>query len=285
MYDILSFVKWALTHVQPSSVPQMAQLALEPDKCGTDPWQYLFGSIRVETTDANLNRYYETHYKDQMTRAEFDKITSTWSRTGYATDCEGLLDAYLTYVEGVPTDMNADGNYRLWCSDKALISEDNKPYAIGEAVFRANDSGKMTHVGWVCGFQGSEPLIVEARNIRYGVVITKLSQRSFTHRALMTKLFEYKEEKMEPIRLELTTPVMRGDAILALQFALNELGYTDADGKQLEEDGKCGKRTLYAVEQFAKNQLEADTSAGDEPCFYIPSESGDYRLKVTIQTI
>ena len=47
----------------------------------------------------------------------------------------------------------------------------------------ANSNGKMTHIGWICGSVNGEPLVVEARGLSYGVVITKLSQRGWTHRA------------------------------------------------------------------------------------------------------
>lgn len=283
MYSIQRFIQWALARVQKDSVPANAALALPADQCGSEPWQYLFGSIMVETTQATLDNYFINHYSNQMTRPEFDAITNSWSRDGYATDCQGLLDAWLTYWEGVSTDINADANYRLWCTDKGRIDELLRPYRIGEAVFRADDAGRMTHVGWICGFSTDGPLVVEARGIRYGVVITRLSKRSFTHRALMTKKFDYSEGiVMEPIKLTLTSPLMRGEAILALQYALNELGYTDQSGVPLVEDGKCGIRTLYAVGQFAKNQLEASADE-EKPVFYIDSVGGDQRLKISIE--
>ena len=110
----------------------------------------------------------------------------------------------------------------------------------------------MTHVGWICGFDSDgEPLAVEARGLSYGVVITRLDNRSWTHRGLMTKKFEYEEEHDMPIRIEKTNPMLQGEYISALQIAMNALGYTDANGNELEVDGKCGTKTVQAVTAFA----------------------------------
>ena len=280
MYSIFDFIRWALTHARRSTVPAGAELALPLSDCGRDPWQYLFGSIRVMTTDANLNTYYNKYYKNTMTRAEYDAITAPWSRTGYATDCQGLLDAWLTYEMNDPTDINADGNYRLWCTDKRLIADSAAPFRTGEAVFRANGDGRMTHVGWICGSLEGEPLVIEARSIRCGVSVSKLSARGFTHRALMTRKFSYGDDEMDIVKLEYRLPMMRGDEILALQFALNRLGYVGADGARLTEDGKLGKNTMFAVEHFAQVQSPAPEAG---PVFRVPDEGGRYLLKITVE--
>lgn len=230
MYKVNNFIRWALTHA----------------KGGAEPWNYLFGSVRVKTDANTLDRYYENHYKSQMTRERYDQLTADWPRDGYATDCQGLLDAYLTYECGDQTDINADMNYRLWCTDRGRIEDINRGFVIGEAVFMANNAGRMTHIGWVCGFDGFEPLIVEARGIAYGVVVTQLYDRRWTHRGIMTKKFEYTEEH-EMIKFEVAKPMHSGEAYLAMQKALNLAGYTDADSNALEEDGKWGRRSEEAL--------------------------------------
>ena len=53
-----------------------------------------------------------------------------------------------------------------------------------------------------------------------------------------------------PIRIEKTSPVLQGEYISALQIAMNALGYTDANGNELEVDGKCGTKTVQAVTAF-----------------------------------
>lgn len=282
MYNVNDFIKWALTHVKSESLVDGAELALPPSECAAEPWEYLYGSVRVQTNQATLDRYYEQHYYKQMTRAQYDAITASWSRTGYATDCQGLLDAYLTYEKSEPTDINAEANWRYWCDDKALIGETERAYRIGEAVFRANDEGRMVHVGWVCGFDGAEPLIVEARSIRYGVVISRLSKRNFTHRALMSKKFDYNEVEDMPIILEKTTPMIQGEMIKSLQTALNGLGYTDSSGKKLSEDGKCGTRTMEAVTAFANNQA-TECPPIALPTFMLSSSDGKYSLELEMK--
>lgn len=272
MYKATDFVRRALTHAKRESIPENAVLALPRQSCGAEPWQYLFGSVRVRTAQATLDRYFEDHYKKQMTRARFDELTAGWDRNGYATDCQGLLDAYLTYDRSEPTDINADMNYRLWCTDKGRIGEIGRPYVLGEALFRANKAGRMTHVGWICGFMpDGEPLIIEARGIAYGVVVTELSERDFTHRGLMTKKFCYdengEENDMEQTVYEAKTPMAQGEEYRAMQAALNLGGYTDGECRPLEEDGKWGARSQQAFEKLllrhAKPEEETAPTDGE----------------------
>jgi hypothetical protein len=258
MYKVKDFIKWALTHV----------------KGGAEPWNYLFGSVRVRTDQATLDRYFENHYKSQMTRERYDQLTADWPRDGYATDCQGLLDAWLTYEAGVPTDINADTNYRLWCTDKGKIGDINRGWVIGEAVFHYTGT-RMDHIGWICGFMpDGEPLVLEARGIAYGVVVTRRSRRDFPHRGLMTAKFDYnaapdepqqEEKPMEPIVLKRTSPMMQGDGIRLMQQALNALGYTDDAGRQLDEDGKCGSCTMQAVQRFANAHTTIPAEHTPEP--------------------
>lgn len=234
MYNVREFVRWALTHT----------------KDGAEPWQYLFGSVRVQTTQATLDYYYDHHYAKQMTRARYDKITADWDRNGYATDCQGLLDAWLTYEKGDKTDINANMNFDAWCTERGRIDELTRPWVLGEAVFRMNAEGRMTHVGWVCGVEPvmKEPLIVEARGIAYGVVVTRLSERDFTHRGLMTKKFDYNGGYTPMTIFEVTKPMQTGESYAKMQDALNAAGYRDADGNALEVDGKWGKRSQQAFD-------------------------------------
>ena len=249
-YYTENFIKWALTHVKRSTIPSDAKLPLPIAKCGTEPWNYLFGSVRVMTTQATIDYYFNNHYKNKMTRIEYNAITDAWSRTGYATDCQGLLDAWMTHEMNNKTDINAQMNYANWCTNKGSIASINRPYVIGEAVFMYSArSKKMTHIGWICGFRANgEPLVVEARGIAYGVVVTELSKRNWTHRGLMTAKFDYTKHQegpkpMSTIKFEKTNPMKIGAPYLAMQKALNAAGYTDATGKALVEDGKWGTKS------------------------------------------
>ena len=284
MTSVLDFIRWALTHVNPNTVPSGAVLVGgTATNVGADPWHYLYGTVRTKTTPSRIKERWENYYSSHgWAKASYDNATAGMQPDDYATDCQGLLDAYLTYVQGEKTDVNADYNYRKWCTGKGKTSEIERPYELGEAVFMANSSGKMKHIGWICGLDvDGEPLVVEARGLNYGVVITRLEDRAWTHRGLMTKKFNYKEDKPmdKPIKLEKTSPMMQGEHITALQIALNLLGYTDADGNALEEDGKCGNRTMQAVTAFANAHADF-IAAPAEPIAVFMSADGGYKLVV-----
>lgn len=255
MENVQDFIRWALTHAK--SVPIGAAMPLPAEACCAEPWHYLFGSVRVQTTPATLARYRQAYVNRGWAGADFDAAVAGWRSTDYATDCQGLLDSYLTYVCNDKTDINADMNYRLWCNAKGLIDDITRDYVIGEAVFVSNKNGKMTHVGWICGFDSDgTPLVVEARGLRYGVVVTRLDNRPWTHRGIMAKKFNYSEEiEMEKIKFEVASPMHTGAAYKAMQTALNAAGYTDGDGKALAEDGKWGAKS-----QAAYNNMIADYS-------------------------
>ena len=258
MTNILDFIRWALTHVNPNSVPSGAVLVGgTATNVGAEPWHYLYGTVKSKTTAARIEERWRNHYSKTWTREAYDHATAAMSPDSYATDCQGLLDAYMTYVQGEKTDVNADYNYRKWCTDKGKISEIERPYDLGEAVFMANSRGKMSHVGWICGLDSDgELLVVEARGLSYGVVVTRLEDRPWTHRGLMTKKFDYKEEQPMATKFEVLSPMLRGDGIAAMQKALNVNGYTDDNGNALEEDGKWGSKSQAAFRKLLENHMQ-----------------------------
>ena len=250
MTNVLDFIGWGLGRVNPASVPDDALLPILRDEVGVDPWHYLFGSVRVFTTKAVIEYFWEHHYKTRTTRKHYDEVTASWRATDCATDCEGFLDAYRTYVLGIKTDISADYNYEHWCEDKGKISEIDREWVLGEAVFEERYSSTKgwykNHIGWICGYMpDGEPLVMEARGLDYGVVVTKLSERVWKYRGLMTKVFEYKEE-----------PTMswlgNAEAIKALQNAMNLNGIVDYEGKALVVDGKWGTRSQSAFENMCR---------------------------------
>lgn len=261
---VIDFIKWALTHAK--SVPTGAAMPLPIDACCADPWHYLFGSVRVQTTPATLARYRQAYVNRGWAGADFDAAVAGWRSTDYATDCQGLLDAYLTYVLHHKTDINADMNYRLWCNAKGPIDDITRDYVIGEAVFVSNKNGKMTHVGWICGFDSDgTPLVVEARGLRYGVVVTRLDNRPWTHRGIMAQKFIYSEGiEMEKIKFEVASPMHTGAAYKAMQTALSAAGYTDGDGKTLMEDGKWGTKSQTAFTAMIAD-YSTHSPAGADP--------------------
>ena len=170
MTNILDFIRWALTHVNPDTVPSGAVLANgTATNVGTEPWHYLYGTVRTKTTAARIAERWRNYYSSHgWSREAYDNATAEMKPDDYATDCQGLLDAYLTYVQGEKTDVNADYNYRKWCTGKGKTSEIERPYELGEAVFMANSGGKMKHVGWICGLDSDgEPLVVGLRVVLF----------------------------------------------------------------------------------------------------------------------
>lgn len=290
MANVLDFIRWALTHADPNTIPKSATFVNgTATNIGKEPWHYLYGTIRSKTTKALIEERWSNFYSSHgWTRAAYDKATANFKSSDYATDCQGLLDAYFTYELGIKTDINANYNYVNWCTDKGPIDKITRPYVIGEALFMVNKSGNMTHIGWVCGFDvDGEPLVVEARGLSYGVVITRLDNRSWTHRGLMTKKFEYKEEHDMPIKIEKTSPMLQGEYISALQIAMNALGYADANGNELEVDGKCGTKTVQAVTAFANAHADCCTVQPVEeptetisPIATFTSTDGTYNLVI-----
>ena len=259
MTNIFDFIRWALTHVDPNTIPKSATFANgTATNIGKEPWHYLYGTIRSKTTKALIEERWSNFYSSHgWTRAAYDKATANFKSNDYATDCQGLLDAYLTYVQGEKTDVNADYNYRKWCTGKGKTSKIERPYELGEAVFMANSRGKMSHVGWICGTDSDgEMLVVEARGLSYGVVITRLSDRPWTHRGLMTKKFDYKEEQPMATKFEVSSPMLRGDGIAAMQRALNANGYTDDNGNALKEDGKWGSKSQAAFRKLLEAHMQ-----------------------------
>ena len=262
MTNVLDFIRWALTHVNPDTVPSGAVLAGDTaTNVGAEPWHYLYGTVRTKTTPSRIAERWENYYSSHgWAKASYDNATSGMQPDDYATDCQGLLDAYLTYVQGEKTDVNADYNYRKWCTGKGKTSEIERPYELGEAVFLANAKGRITHVGWICGLDSDgEHLVVEARGLSYGVVVTRLADRPWTHRGLMTKKFDYKGDEPMATKFEVIKPMLKGDGVKVMQNALNVNGYTDDNGNALEEDGKWGSKSQAAFRKL----LEAHTQESE----------------------
>ena len=277
MTNILDFIRWALTHVDPNTVSSGAVLANgTAANIGTEPWHYLYGTVKSKTTAERIEERWRNHYSKTWTREAYDHATACMSPGDFATDCQGLLDAYLTYELGEKTDVNADYNYRKWCTGKGKISEIERPYMLGEAVFMANSRGKMSHVGWICGLDSDgELLVVEARGLSYGVVITRLEDRPWTHRGLMTKKFDYKEKEPTATKFEVIKPMLKGDGVKAMQNALNVNGYTDDNGNKLVEDGKWGSKSQAAFRKL----LEAHTQESEIKVTVNDSEMFSWSIK------
>ena len=247
MKNAQDFIVFALSHAKRETIPEGAELPVDADECGREPWEYLYGTTGNRVSKSLLDERYEHFYKNKgWTREAYDLVTESWpTLKRRATDCQGLLDAFLG------TDVTANYCYGAWCTDRGTVNEVARPFSIGEALFFRNSEGRMSHVGFVCGFLNGEPLAVEARGIRFGVCVTRFSERPWTHRGLVTRMLSYDtEHRDEPVVLSVRTPMIQGEHIEHLQRALNALGYYCG-----LPDGKCGKLTMSGVREFALRHM------------------------------
>lgn len=255
--NVLDFIEFAVGHA--------AKTYFDGNiigRSGLDPWQYLWGTYGQKVTPARLETAWKHYKANGWSREDYDEITQPWLETPtIVTDCNGLLDAY------AHEDKNANYTYQH-CTQRGLIAAINRPFIVGEAVFNGSAT-KKTHVGWVCGFKtDGTPLVVEARGIRYGVVITSMATRTWKYRGLMTERFEYADAPIQPgiITYCFTRTLkagMKGDDVIELKRLLIAHGYADGisiDGKSSNE---FGAKTRVMVRCFQTDAgLTVDGKAG-----------------------
>lgn len=255
MKTAFDFICFALSHAKKDTLPSDALLPVPPTYVGSDgEWEYLYGTTGWTITQALLDERYKHYYKNSYTEKKYKEITNGFVGR-IACDCEGLLDYFL----GV--DVNANANYTSWCTSKGLLSDMDEQLEIGTALFKQGDSGKMNHVGFICGYlPNGDTLIVEERGIKHGCVITKLSERNFTHYGKPTAKLDFSEPiciwnpTVEPIALELANPRHRGEEYKIWQMALNYVGAKDSAGRALVEDGIWGPNSQYALDAFVASR-------------------------------
>lgn len=262
MKNVLDFIEFALSHADPKTVPIGAKMSAKVGINGV--WQYLYGTRGQLCTKKLLDRAYDTYYRmNEWTRDEFDNVTEGWIGVEHVTDCEGLLDAFLG------SDVRANDNYVSYCTDKGLIAAIDRPFVIGEAVFNGSDT-KKTHVGWVCGFLKDDPLVVEAKGLKYGVVVSRMSKRAWKYRGLMTKKFEYAYQPKPaptPVDEYVFTRNLKygcvGDDVIHLKELLIAAGYDNGITVNTKTSNRFLGSTRKCVKAFQRdNGLTIDGVAG-----------------------
>ena len=197
--SVIRMLEWALPH---SKNAPAGIYPIDFEKVASkDPWKYVLGTIYDMGTPELLERKRKKHYAD-WNEADFKRRAE--EKYGHiCTDCQGVADAFFTVVEKIKTDVNANANYRDWCSSSKkggnlkLI-----PRLLGTAVYMANGKGRVTHVGFVCGVAlDGDLLVFEARGYKDDVMITKLSQRAWNRWGIMDKKFDYAEAEELSARL------------------------------------------------------------------------------------
>ena len=259
--NITAFLQRALPRAVIEPEYEDANLPIPFAEVGTDPAHYLLGTIWTKCTKAAIWAAYDRKYTTTYTKEQFEAIVADWSPDSYATDCQGLNDAFFRYIWNGgdhSTDTNANGCYTTWCGEKGLIA-DRKTLPLGAAVFKADGAGKKTHIGYICGFMpDGEPLVLEAQGLKCGVRVNLLKDRPvFTYYGIMDKKYDYGEEyptSSLPVRYE--KPMLEGTGYAKLQEALNWLGYKDGAGKTLVIDGLWGEKSQAAFDWLVANNSD-----------------------------
>lgn len=160
----------------------------------------------------------------------------------YAFDCSGLIIHWLCDIKGlIDHDTNAQGLYKQ-CKQRGKLGA--WQMQSGDFVFRYSFAkGKMAHVGVYVG----NGMVIEAQGRDAGVVMRYQSYGGWTHQGRHPAL----AEDTAPTVFRLTSPMMRGEDVKAMQTALNACGYDCG-----KADGICGKATMTAVKAFATAHTE-----------------------------
>lgn len=190
-------------------------------------------------------------------------------------DCNGMSEGLYQDFSGVDINTKARYNYSGWCTEKSTDMK-KLPKEPGVAVFMySKSSGYITHVGYLWkpvnpAKPSSDWWVIEARGVLFGVVATKLSQRSWNRWGKMHKYFDYGDNTVFPDAREEATEFghrtlkkgCEGSDVKSLQEALIDLGFSCG---RYGADGEFGSATKNAVLSFQETYgLEADGIVGSE---------------------
>ena len=219
-------------------------IAYAKGQLGRPYWYGTFGQIST----VSLYRSKKAQYPSQ-----YDK----WSEESFMEqlgvkvhDCVGLIKGYVM-GNGDPNeptpynskyDVSANGLFNL-CQATGNI--ETIPEIPGLVVWKSN------HIGIYLG--GGKA--IEARGHAYGVVITEVSKRPWTHWGkLPSSWITYdNKEDMCMIELPYLQKSSKNESVKSLQILLNGFGYRDQDGNKLGVDGSFGGKTEYAVKNFQRD--------------------------------
>ena len=182
----------------------------------------------------------------------------------------------------------------LMCVAVGALAQAPRKYGIKCAIVKTvtDNGGRKSHVGFVVGFTADgEEIIEEERGLKYGCVLTRRSERLWTHHGKMTKVLDYsdpiiilEEADMQnantnpPAVFEQRTPIQWDDDVKSLQRFLNDVRYHDAEGFELTEDSKLGPRTLFALKAFLQAHTELIQPSVIEPIPEPVPETHTYKV-------
>lgn len=218
---------------------------------------YIMGATGEVLTEQELKNH--ARYQQDYSYEDYVRIGRRWmGRRVY--DCNGLAEGCYLDIAKFDINTKARFNFSQWCAGSNGSDMSKMPQTPGVAVFMFSASrGYITHVGftWRKRADGDWD-IIEARGVKYGVVVTRLKDRSWNRWGLMTKYFEY-GDIADTVDLAIKTrpEIKKGDKgefVKTLQYLLME-----RKGYQLPKSGMdsdFGTETEIAVMDYqSKNNL------------------------------
>ena len=148
---------------------------------------YIWGGQGLVLTPSNYKTVIARREKDASNRAKVERYCEDKFASGATElrgyDCSGLGMYYLqNLTKTLPHDLSADGMMGL--------CEPTETPKRGDWLFRVNEDGKATHIGYMV----SDTELVEARGRAYGVVRRKY-KRSDWHKVGRPNCIEFDEPK------------------------------------------------------------------------------------------
>lgn len=198
---------------------------------------YFYGSKMTILTETFMNTMHRM-YPKTVTSAYIRKARNMGMVGKVCTDCSGLISSFTK---------KALGSSQLYSQAYARLKPSEwKKWANGVVTWRQG------HVG-VFFMDAGKPMVIEAKGINYGVVISEFKEKEWTagltfewmsymYGAPATVTYKGPNPYMEPLN-DLKKGA-KGVGVKWLQYELSEAGYT------LAIDGDFGRKTDKALRDF-----------------------------------
>ena len=193
---------------------------------------------------------------------------------GEGADCQGLIEAVVQALGGEMSYRGSNDMFRNACTFVETLDQAKKdgrliPGALlfivrqdgGEPPQYRDNKGNASHVGWYCGGRYE---VVHASSSK-GKVAPSTLRNAWTHVGWLRAVdYTTQKQNKEEVKHEMgiITYGSRGDKVIELQRALQQLGYDI--GSRTGADGIFGKTTQAAVEQYQRDRGLQITGVWDE---------------------
>ena len=203
------------------------------------------GELLTGMTQKELEAFVDRRETSQANEDRALKFIAKATKTPlYAFDCNGLINFWFQNTKGWRKGDASAATLYSECTKKGTRKA-TTALEPGDLLFRWNGT-KMNHVGVYVG----DGMAIEAKGRDDGVVLRTLNASGsgyWTHYGKHPFLLA-DDEPAEPEKakvITLTSPLMRGNDIKALQTALNGIGYNCG-----EADGIAGAKTIEGIQAF-----------------------------------